>query len=370
MTLAVFSEIKWEYLTTRKQQLFSRFPEEWRILFLEPYKSGMSTRIIPRKVRPNILVATLPFTKNFPPGVVASLFGISWFRRGFNALAAGWVRIVMAAAGFTKPGVVVVSNLHAVPLVSEHWRLVYDMNDNHLAFEHTPVWLRPHFDMLCSRARRIVVSAASLGTLCPGQGGKLTYIGNGVDAKVFARSAESLPQEAERVVLYTGAVSEIIDFELMEEIADRMPEGYLMRLVGPVFPSVRTKLDRLLVKPRTTWVPARPQRVLADFVHASHVCLIPFVDSHLTRHVNPNKAYEYLACGKPVVAMYVTPELDRMKDVLMTARSREEFVRLALADYSREPDEIIQRRKAFARANDWSEKAGQYQRLLEDMCKE
>ena len=40
MKIVFFSEIKWHYLRTRKQQLVRRFPAEWKILFLEPYAAG------------------------------------------------------------------------------------------------------------------------------------------------------------------------------------------------------------------------------------------------------------------------------------------------------------------------------------------
>ena len=31
-----FSEIQWDFLSTRKQRILGRFPENWRILFIEP----------------------------------------------------------------------------------------------------------------------------------------------------------------------------------------------------------------------------------------------------------------------------------------------------------------------------------------------
>jgi len=40
LKVVCFSEIQWRYVRTRKQQILSRFPEDWDILFLSSVVAG------------------------------------------------------------------------------------------------------------------------------------------------------------------------------------------------------------------------------------------------------------------------------------------------------------------------------------------
>ena len=40
MKVVVCAEVQWQYLRTRKQQILSRFPSDWPILFLQTYVRG------------------------------------------------------------------------------------------------------------------------------------------------------------------------------------------------------------------------------------------------------------------------------------------------------------------------------------------
>jgi len=47
--LVWFSEVQWDFLSTRKQRLLQRFSSRWRILFIEPYALGRSAHWLPVK---------------------------------------------------------------------------------------------------------------------------------------------------------------------------------------------------------------------------------------------------------------------------------------------------------------------------------
>ena len=57
--LVWFSEIQWDFLSTRKQRLLARFPEAWRILFIEPFAVGRRSHWLPVK-RGRVTVVTVP----------------------------------------------------------------------------------------------------------------------------------------------------------------------------------------------------------------------------------------------------------------------------------------------------------------------
>jgi len=375
MHIIAFSEIKWSYLTTRKQQLLRRFPADWKILFLEPYKAGLENHFRPWRAMPNITVVTMPFLKNLSPGSLQRLISYSVVRDVYYWLTAAWVRMAIAITGFSRAEVSFVSNLYAVPYLSTGKKIVYDMNDHHLAFENTPVWLAENLSKLCVLADRVVVSCRVLSEVCPADHAKIRYIGNGVDTVLFDigdEIPESRPPETTKEILYVGAISEIVDFGLLKILLSRMSEGHRLKMVGPIFPSVAHKMKEILENnPHVaSWIPAQPQRELGGFIRRSSVCLIPFLKTDLTRYANPNKAYEYLSLGKTVVATNASAALDEMREYIHVADNPEEFISLALADYSDERAEVRKMRCDFARKNDWMLKAREYTELLRELCNE
>jgi len=92
--LVWFSEIQWDFLSTRKQRILGRFPENWRILFIEPFALGRRHHWIPVK-RGRVWVVSVPFLKSVPfkigrlldnrllrllvslPGIVLMLFWVT-----------------------------------------------------------------------------------------------------------------------------------------------------------------------------------------------------------------------------------------------------------------------------------------------------
>ena len=65
MNIIWFSEIKWDYLKTRKQQIISRKPSDSKLLFLEPFVKGRANNYRLRK-EGDIFCATVPFVKAVP----------------------------------------------------------------------------------------------------------------------------------------------------------------------------------------------------------------------------------------------------------------------------------------------------------------
>ena len=65
MNIIWFSEIRWDYLFTRKQHLLSLFPKKDNILFIQPFNflKKESTRTVPE----NIYCKTLPIFRRGNP---------------------------------------------------------------------------------------------------------------------------------------------------------------------------------------------------------------------------------------------------------------------------------------------------------------
>jgi glycosyltransferase involved in cell wall biosynthesis len=94
----------------------------------------------------------------------------------------------------------------------------------------------------------------------------------------------------------------------------------------------------------------QPYSLLPDIIRSSDICINPFELNDITRDILPNKVFQYLACGKPLVATplpgtkpFLSGESDGvvytplenvagcLRDLLADAKRRDELGRNAAA---------------------------------------
>jgi glycosyltransferase involved in cell wall biosynthesis len=378
MKIIFFSEIKWQYLRTRKQHMLKRFPPEWKILFIEPYTAGRPNSFR-RRWEGNVCFATLPYFKNFPQRWLQLLLSYRVIRAFVIALAALWVEALVWRSGFRRPNLVMVSNIYAAPLV--RWLkspfgfargkpVIYDCNDHHLSFALTPPWAERFFRSVCAQADRIVCVSASLAETIPSaHHGKIVIIGNGVEYDKFSGDISPAtvmtPFRPRPILLFVGAIYEWIDFDLLAQVAASHPDKMLV-LVGPVARFLQTQMEKLLQVPNVKYLGEVPYDHLPAYLAAADVGLMPFLKTQHTQVLNPGKLYLYLAAGKPVVSTAVSPELMAMTNEIFLAEDAASFVAqidraLAAAATG------VETRRRVAAVNDWQEKTGQMVALIEEL---
>ncbi|HET6348425.1 MAG TPA: glycosyltransferase [Candidatus Krumholzibacteria bacterium] len=315
MNVVWFAEIKWDYLRTRKQQLIRRRAPGLDILFLEPFVRGRENRYDVRAVD-GIRVATIPFIKNVPAGPVRAALNLPLVRRAADSNARRRVRARLRDAGVdTRDAVFIISNVFAIDVAGAFAprRLVYDCNDAHADFPGLPVWTRHYQDRTLRRADRVIVSAGALredAVRVRGSDRDVFTVGNGVDYALFHRAVEMRASSAapRPRIGYLGAVAPWFDFDLFARAARARP-GWEFVIVGPVLAGAESDVASLKtignVSVQAPVTHDEVPRVLAGF----DVGLIPFRRTPLTAGVNPNKLYEYLAAGLPVVATPFSAEV-------------------------------------------------------------
>lgn len=151
---------------------------------------------------------------------------------------------------------------------------------------------------------------------------------HGVDVDLFAQAvrpetpvapgAASLPHP---VIGFFGLLGAWIDVPLLEQIAETHPEWTLL-IVG----RVATDVTRLKELHNVSFVGPQPYEELPQWAKAFDVAVIPYLRNRQVINANPLKLREYLATGKPVVAVS-TPEIDRFGDCVRVAADAEDFVR-------------------------------------------
>lgn len=154
------------------------------------------------------------------------------------------------------------------------------------------------------------------------------------------------------ILLYGGATYQWFHTELFLELAERRPD-WTFAFVGPT----TGRLARGGLPPNVLAVGRRSYEEFPWYVASSDVAIMPWRDDEITRNADPIGLYEYLLCGKPVVATPFPAALER-GELVRTARSADEFVSAiedALAETK--PGDRAAERVRFGFENAWEDRA-------------
>lgn len=371
MKVILCSDVQWHFVRTRKQQMVRRLPASWSVLYLQVYKRGRPNHWRPRRDG-NVTYVTIPIFKHIPNPALRWLQDRLLFRALWNALIVVWVACVRRVTGFAgRPGVVLyVSNIYYGHVLRWMPRagMIYDCNDNHLAFPGTPEWAHGYFERVVKQADRVVISAPVLREqIEPHRRNGIVEIGNGVDFELFdaAWRAPETPRELRQLahprIGYAGVLAPWIDLELIAAVAKQLPDAAMV-LVGPTLggTDARTVFQHCA---NVHLVGEVPHERLPHYVAALDVTLIPFRLTPLTRGVNPNKLHEYMALGKPVVCTDFSPFVHQFVPLVEVVQSADACVAAIRKCLATPPDPEALR--ASARRNSWDRAAARMTELLE-----
>ncbi|MFN3869340.1 MAG: glycosyltransferase [Hyphomicrobiaceae bacterium] len=178
---------------------------------------------------------------------------------------------------------------------------------------------------LAKAADLVAITAPAIEQQAMAMGARRVHLmPNGADIEHFARPASEpadlAPIPRPRVV-YVGALAPWVHFDLMDQVARRMPQVSFV-WIGPGRPELIVRRHNVYV------LGSRPYAELPGYLQHCDAGVIPFDrDRHprLVDSVHPLKLYDYLAAGLPVVA---TPwvELRRIAAPVRFACSPHEFV--------------------------------------------
>jgi glycosyltransferase involved in cell wall biosynthesis len=378
MKIVWFSEIKWNYLKTRKQQIISRKPADVQLLFLEPFKRSARNTYRLRHEGP-VVCATVPFLKSapyFPWTTVLDRRSARWI---VDLVVRKRIEQILKRLDFDPAHTgFIVSNIYAAGIVSRLPRkvLLYDCNDDHSSFPGMRSWTQAYFQKTSREADAVFASSQALlkkVTEVRGRTDGCAYLGNGVDYAHFqAREGETARGPSDKPRLgYIGALAPWFDFDAVAELGRERPRWEII-LVGPVLSGVEKDVERLTALPNVFHLPAVSYDKLPGILAQFTLGLIPFRYNELTRGVNPNKMYEYLACGLPVVATRFSSEVEKFPQVVRAVDPGREWVRAcdefveAMSD-ARAAADVSARARDVARDNDWGTIAAKFWSTVEEL---
>jgi len=199
------------------------------------------------------------------------------------------------------------------------------------------------------------------------------WIPNGVDYDHF-NDPEKINRDNELsefdkpIIGYLGTIEDRIDFDLLTKIA-RAHRGKELVLCGPVWPVVEKELNKKIKDLKNVHLLGRIKFDDApSYVNKFDVAIIPHKTNAFVNTMNPMKMYDYLACGKPIVATKGAG-IEMFKDHIYITNDSDKFVdHIDQALKEDSPEKQTARRNAV-REHSWKARADKMTELLFEKLK-
>ena len=223
------------------------------------------------------------------------------------------------------------------------------------------VWMLSHCDIAFCTSRRLTDFASHFNE-------HAFYLPN--TWKNISHSSQELPNSFSslannRNIGFLGNINDWLDLDLLDYIAKNIHDSDLV-FVGPINGSVafKQRFEKLANNKKLIYMGPVLQNQTGRAIDLFEICIIPYTIDHFKSYVHPNKLYQYLSRGKPVVTTRFSPDLSIFSELISIANDYEDFVfKLSVALHEKNPD-IVDKRKRFAIANSAIERARQRIDLL------
>ncbi|MGE5170154.1 MAG: NAD(P)-binding protein, partial [Rudaea sp.] len=359
--LVVFSQVRWDVVCQRPQQILSRLARRYRILFVEEPKYAAGDPRGALHAPQNGITVLTPHTPLTAPG----------FHDDQLPLLQKLVERALAREGFRDYGAWLYTPM-ALPLLQKLSPriIVYDCMDELTAYRGAPRQLVQRENALMRVANVVIAADPSLYEARRTRHPNVHLVPSSVDREHFARGAD--PAHAHPAIRalsrprlgYVGVLDERLDFALLRALAERRPDWQIC-LVGPMRDVARAALPYL---PNVHYFGHRRYAELPAFLAGLDVALLPFAQSDATRCVGPATALECLAAERPIVA---TPAGDVKRlyaHVVRLGATPDAFIAACDAALVESPAARAARGARMRRivgATSWDETARQIARIVE-----
>ena len=156
--------------------------------------------------------------------------------------------------------------------------------------------------------------------------GDLVVLKNGCDFEFWSGTRAFTyeePSDESCVALYQGGINYRLDYELLKSVTDGLPEWQFW-FCGPAA-NAPYPWHELVERPNVHYLGTLTPEWIADAARRAKVGIIPFNNTNYIRNSLPLKAYEYVACGLPVVSVPIT-ELEARPDLFRIATTPHDFI--------------------------------------------
>ena len=363
--IVVFSHLRWGFVWQRPQQFLSRFAKKHSILFIEePFfdrPAGSEPEITLHRVMPNVTVVAphVDQSWNHNPKLPQKLLELT--KQAISQMNEN--------CEFDRPLLWYYSPMDASWTLGniENRGIVYDSMDELSQFSGAPRALVDNENRLMEYADVVFAGGYELAQKKKKRHANVHFYGCGVEYSHFSAAQDpgtSVPPDIDfmtRPILgWFGVIDERVDYNMVGEMA-RMRPSWSFAMVGPV-----VKVDPNLLPhfPNLYWLGGRDYSVLPNYCRAFDICMMPFAINAATEYINPTKALEYLATGRPIIGTPVKDVVRQYSELVEVVKTADEFVAAAERFLANPPAERIQRGIDKARLSSWENTVQEMQGLI------
>jgi len=352
--IIAFSHLSWDWVWQRPQQYLSRLAKTHPLLFVETYCSETdATRVELRRIEgfTHLTIAKMHLS-------AARWHDGDWVDRERRRALQATLRTELQGK-FEHPLLWFYDPMAVVPFAGylKECAIVYDCMDELSQFKGAPVALVEREQKLLKEADVVFCGGQKMRKKRLPVNENCHFFGTGVDIEHFGLAlSEELVVAPEIAALgsgpvlgYFGVIDERIDYDLLALLADARNDWQVV-MVGPT-----AKVDPAEFPKRSNlhFIGSRPYAQLPALTKGFSVALMPFAINAATEYINPTKALEYMAAGRPVVSTALDEVKLNFGKVARIAATRAEFVKLCLRE-SESPSHLrIARGLNLARENTW-----------------
>jgi glycosyltransferase involved in cell wall biosynthesis len=272
------------------------------------------------------------------------------------------INTALLKRGFIKP-LLWIYNPHFVDFIRHRYAplKVYHATEDYFAPEYNLdedfyTQLRQvfsHTDLLVAVSEEVLNSYLTTG----GYQSNTLLLKNGCDYDFWALTDDEVQsivnrQDERKIAFYQGGLNKRLDWDLLRDLAVSMPDWDFW-LCGMLEDDYKSILKTLPSKNVSYLGYLHPQQIRDAAVKAT-VGIIPFLQNRMIEISLPLKAFEYVACGLPVVSVPILA-LESYDHTFEIARTSEEFAdALRKAAPIRQDANEIRRRLAVAKNQDYN----------------
>lgn len=359
--------LNWDWVWQRPQQFLSRLSQTHPVLFVETHCTNTSSSFTrTRSARNHAAVTILEI--HLPAWRWSDGDFIDAERRRVlqDRLAGEFQdRYDDAILWFNDPMAVTACAGH----LGERM-IVYDCMDELTQFQGAPPALIDRERELTQRADLIFCGGRKMRDKRLPLNAYTHFYGTGVDCEHFGTTlSASLPVDPEIAALpgpvlgYFGVVDERIDYTLLAALADA-DDDWSIAMVGPVAKVAPESLPR---RRNLHFLGGRPYLRLPAMTKGFAVCLMPFALNASTEFINPTKALEYMAAGRPVVSTALDEVRTNYSAVSRVARTHAEFIKQCRREADAPCVARVERGLKLAAENTWETIVARMEAHIDDV---
>lgn len=364
--LIAICHLQWDWVWQRPQQFLSRLARSHPVLFVETHCSetrASFTRTRLARNHPGVTIIEIHLPSARWPDAA---FIDAERRRILQERLAGEFggRYDDAILWFNDPMAVTAYAGHLGECL-----IVYDCMDELSQFQGAPAALVEREHELTRRADVIFCGGRKMRDKRLPVNPNTHFYGTGVDCAHFGAALSSeLAVDPEIAALpgpvlgYFGVVDERIDYDLLAALADAHAD-WSIAMVGPVAKVDPAALPR---RPNLHWFGGRPYLNLPAMTKGFAVCLMPFALNASTEFINPTKALEYMAAGRPVVSTALDEVRTNFSSVSRVATTHAEFIAMCRREVDSPSRHRVRKGLKLAAGNTWEAIAAKMDAHIED----